>query len=235
MDVQREFARRPPTEPLTSLDAIVRDWQMRTAPGGGLDLKRDDVVEWCREAPSWRVAVSRAVASRRPNGKMHNHQSKVKEADRSWFGDLIEREWPKPNNQWPSSFDTFHGRLEEIRPRGVGPVTTYDVAIRIGAFLKLEPESLYLHAGVKQGWLALCPVEPFGVSLRWRGVDRVPCSMWPTEFNGWKADELEDFLCTYRELFRSIREAGWRAPWEGESLRKVCMIPDCGCAGYAHP
>lgn len=214
MDVQREFGRRPPQEPLTSLAALVRDWKMRTAPGGGLDVKRDDVVTWCAEAPSWRVAVYRAVASRRPSGKMHNHQSKVKESDRSWFGDLILREWPTANNGWPRSFDEFHDRLVEIRPHGIGPVTTYDVAVRIGAFLKLEPESLYLHAGVRQGWLELLPVEPFGFRRRWAGIERIEPSLWPEEFTGWKADELEDFLCTYRELFRSIREAGWRAAWE---------------------
>lgn len=214
MDVQREFARRAPTEELTSLAALVRDWQMRTAPGGGLDVKRDDVVEYCREAPNWGTAVDRACRSRRPNGKMHNHQSKVKEADRRTFGFRIENEWPTPNNGWPETFDGFHDRLEEIRPHGIGPVTTYDVAVRVGAFLKLEPESLYLHAGVRQGWLALCPVEPFGYARRWAGFKRISASTWPTEFTGWKADELEDFLCTYRELFRSIREAGWRAPWE---------------------
>lgn len=214
MDVQREFAARPPEEPLTSLAALVRDWKMRTAPGGGLDLKRDDVVEFCREADGWKQAVSRAVASRRPNGKMHNHQSKVKEADRQEFGHRILWEWPKANNQWPQTFDEFHDRLEELRPHGIGPVTTYDVAVRVGAFLKLEPQSLYLHAGVRQGWLALCPVEPFGVPRRWAGIHRIRQPWWPIEVTGWKADELEDFLCTYRELFRSIREAGWRAPWE---------------------
>lgn len=214
MDVQREFARRPPTEELTSLAAIVRDWQMRTAPGGGLDVKRDDVVEFCREAGNWDTAVQRAVRSRRPNGKMHNHQSKVKEDDRQTFGARIRRTWPKPGNRWPETFDAFHDSLEEIRPHGIGPVTTYDVAVRVGAFLELEPESLYLHAGVRQGWLALCPVEPFGFAKRWAGIHRIGPDLWPTEVAGWKADELEDFLCTYRELFRSIREAGWRARWE---------------------
>ena len=214
MDVQREFAARPPREPLTSLAALVRDWKMRTAPGGGLDLKRDDVVEFCRKAPSWGVAVDRAVASRRPNGKMHNHQSKVKEADRREFGERIQREWPKPGNRWPEEFDAFYDRLWEIRPEGIGPVTTYDVAVRVGAFLELEPQSLYLHAGVRQGWLALCPVEPFGFRRRWAGIDRIRTGWWPDEVKPLPADELEDFLCTYRELFRSIREAGWRAPWE---------------------
>lgn len=214
MDVQREFTRKPPTEELTSLAALTRDWAMRTAPGGGLDVKRDDVVEFCRKAPTWGVAVDRAVASRRPNGKMHNHQSKVKEADRRRFGERIIQDWPTPNNGWPETFDAFHDRLEEIRPHGIGPVTTYDVAVRVGAFLKLEPESLYLHAGVRQGWLALCPVEPFGYARRWVGFKRIARSDWPTELQSWKADELEDFLCTYRQMFGSIREAGWRAPWE---------------------
>lgn len=235
MDVQREFKLRPPREMLTSLAALTRDWAWRTAPGGGLDLKRDDVVDHCKAAPEWWVAVHRAVLSRRPNGKMHNHQSKVKEADRLAFGRriLAATSWSRPHLMGAlvvegttgklagptatrmRSFDDFHDLLESIRPAGIGPVTTYDVAVRAGSWAGLEPESLYLHAGVRQGWVALAPQAAPGYRRNWLGVARVPRKLWPAEVRTWKADEFEDFLCTYRQILPAVRKVkGHRNEWE---------------------
>lgn len=234
MDVQREFKLRPPREMLITFSALTRDWKMRTAPGGGLDLKRDDVVDFCKAAPDWLTAVKRAVASRRPNGKMHNHQSKVKEADRQRFGTRIleATRWSKPHLYSRSTvevasaaiprskatrmagFDDLHDLLERIRPAGIGPVTTYDVAVRAGAWAGLVPESLYLHAGVLKGWQALAPVPPYGFKKAWAGVARVERKLWPAEVRGWPADEFEDFLCTYREILPSLRKVGYRNGWE---------------------
>ena len=38
---------------------------------------------------------------------------------------------------------------------GIGSLTVYDTATRIGAFLKLEPDRVYLHAGTRDGARAL--------------------------------------------------------------------------------
>lgn len=206
MKVQREFALRPPHEPLTSLEALTRDWKWRTAPGGGLDLKRDAVVDYCREAKSNYQAVMRACISRDATGKMHNHQSKVREDARLELGRLI---LACNNVRRIRDFDKLHDHIEAIKPWGIGPVTVYDVAVRIGAYTGVEPQSLYLHAGVLEGWVALVP----SIEV-WARMKRLGRSWWPMEVKGWKADELEDFLCTYRELFPKIRKAGWRVHWE---------------------
>lgn len=195
MDIRREFDKHPPMEPLTSLAAMVRDWKRRTAPGGGLDVKRDAVVEFCREAPSYRVAVYRAVASRDRNGKMHNHQSKVRESARNLLGDRIIEEIVTAED-----FDMLHDFIDELKPWGIGPVTVYDVSVRIGAFLGLEPQSLYLHAGVLAGWEAL--MGPLASRAQFGRVRRMD---WPMALIGMKADDVEDFLCTYRSLFGGLR------------------------------
>lgn len=212
MDIRRLFESSPPAEPLTSLAALLRDWQRRTAPGGGLDVRRDAVVEWCREAETFRASVYRACGSRDRNGKMHNHQSKVRETARTELADKICAE--KAYVRRIDSFDELHDFIDGAKPWGIGPVTVYDVAVRVGAFLKLEPESLYLHAGVRAGWIALLPLEPFGFARRWAGIERLRPESWPEELRVLKADDLEDFLCTYRTIFPDVREAGWRAEWE---------------------
>ena len=40
----------------------------------------------------------------------------------------------------------------------IGDLTVYDISTRIGAFLKLEPNRIYLHAGTRIGARALLPV-----------------------------------------------------------------------------
>jgi hypothetical protein len=193
VDPKRLFAANPPSEPLDSLSAIVRDWNKRFIEG---DAKRfrDEVVEYCRDADNFVEAVERAVASRRPNGKMHNHQSKVKEVDRRRFGyAIVDAIDPEKD----LSFDDLYDRLREIRPKGIGPVTTYDVATRIGAFLDIEPEQLYLHAGVLEGWKVLHGGRvPVAI--------RLPREMWPKPLRQLPADQVEDLLCCYRALLPEV-------------------------------
>lgn len=213
MDVSKLFKLYPPREPLDSLEAIVRDWRWRTAPEEHLAAKRDDVVMLAASQKTFRDAVNVACASRRPNGLMHNHQTKVPEWTRDLFADQITGVW---RYDWmkfksgPNRFDRWHDAIEEIRPRGIGPVTTYDVAVRIGAFMEIEPESLYLHAGVRLGWLALEGVPGTCVEVDvhdprfLRGAKRVRRQWWPKIFRDFKADDFEDFLCTYRAVFPTL-------------------------------
>lgn len=198
MDITREFAARPPREELSSLGALVRDWTWRNEEQ---TLTRDPVMAWCAEARSFRTAVWRACRSRGANGKMHNHQSKVREANRQRLAIRIMTRIPKEHRGF-TDFDDLHDTIEELAPEGIGPVTVYDVAVRISAFLRIEPESLYLHAGVREGWDALTG----GSSGGRHKLKRVPRWGWPEELRALPADEVEDFLCTYRGIFASVVE-----------------------------
>jgi hypothetical protein len=187
------FKSHPPRRPLTSLQAIVDDWNDRFGKDGPERHRRDMVVDYCIASNSLDEAIKRACASRAANGKCHNHQSRVKEADRQWFADRIA-DFLVCVGKKPRNFDELHDLLEVIAPDGVGPVTIYDVATRIGAYLKLEPTSLYLHAGVRVGWERLhgrCAPA----------TKRIPIKSLPKELHQLDADSLEDFFCTYREYF----------------------------------
>lgn len=217
MDVKkREFRVNPPREELDSLAAIVRDYSWRFPRS-----KRDMVWEWCRVAPSLRVAVERACASRSEDGKMHNHQSRVHESARNEFCLLI-LEWKrdimrilnagmhKEYADYKDPFDALHDLLDRIKPPGIGPVTVYDVATRIGAYLGVEPTSLYIHAGVRIGlnYLSWATIDPLATKS-FRRIDRIPATvlhtLWP-EFSELPPDEVEDFLCTYRDCFADLPE-----------------------------
>lgn len=211
VDASKAFKKEPPKRPLVDLEAIVEDFQWRYVER----KKTDQVIVFCERATDFPTAVRRAVESRDENGKHHNHQSKVDLGARRTFGrKIIRRQHKVQRIAREYGFDAVHDLLDEIKPYGIGPVTVYDVAVRIGAYLKIEPQSVYMHAGVRQGMKAF----EFAVGLnedpdRWEHRDnyhgykplylmpRVPLSLLPQPFNRMRADDVEDILCTYRGVF----------------------------------
>jgi hypothetical protein len=185
------FAKNPPRRPLTSLEALVDDWVYRFSHGGVEAHRRDMVVEYCAKAPDLLEAIRRACDSKNEEGKQHNHQSRVPHAVRAAFAARIE-----PHQaERIQTFDALYDYLDYVKPSGIGPVTLYDVATRIAAFLELPVESLYLHAGVRVGWAALH-------GKRSPNVLRIPREQIPKELLRLPTDEVEDFLCCYREFFK---------------------------------
>lgn len=200
VSAQKAFSKEPPRRPLDNLVAIVEDFQWRY-----VDRKKtDQVIEYCGDSPNFAVAVRRAVEARDANGKHHNHQSKVDITARRKFGATIIRLISR--RQLPlRDFDAMHDTLDRYKPYGIGPVTVYDVAIRLAAYLGTQPSSVYLHAGVRQGLKAFNGAlertdAPYDMT-EWLRADKVPIKAFPPPFNKMPADDVEDILCTYREVF----------------------------------
>ena len=80
---------------------------------------------------------------------------------------------------------------------GIGELTIYDTALRIGAKLQLEPNVVFLHAGTRAGarWLGL---NVSGDSLR--------VTDFPRALQNLKAREIEDLLCIYKGQLDGITE-----------------------------
>lgn len=196
--MNRLFKKLPPKRQLTSLAAIVDDWTYRFGAEGPEKHRRDTVVEFCAASRSFPQAVDRAVMSRAENGKMHNHQSRVPHLARLTFGAAILDHLGEGNHKSIKTFDQLHDELERIgKPiQGIAEVTIYDVATRIAAYLGLEITSLYLHAGVRQGWDILHGERTD------RRIKRIPKAQLPVELQRLPADECEDMLCAYREQLR---------------------------------
>lgn len=202
----KAFDKEPPRQPLVTLDAIVEDFQWRYVDRA----KTDQVIKWCAEAPNFPTAVRRAVEARDEGGKHHNHQSKVDITARRKFGATIIRLAGRGSLDM-TDFDNLHDRLDKYKPYGIGPVTVYDTAIRIAAYLGIEPTSVYMHAGVRQGMKAFQEAidrrrDPFmnGILMaeEYR-QPKVPLVAFPPPLCNLKADDVEDILCTYREVFES--------------------------------
>ena len=194
MDIARvELKRTPPREPLTSLEALVRDFKWRFPRE-----RRDTVWTVCLRSGTLPTAIRAATDSIKADGKMHNHQVKVRKSARDELAAILiarRREVKRTEN-----FHELWTLVQDSRPWGIGPLTVYDVATRIGAYLGLHPQNLYLHTGARAGLRALC--EAAGLDAGLLAEEWLPPNVLPRPIRTMLTmDETEDFLCTYRTMF----------------------------------
>jgi hypothetical protein len=140
-------------------------------------------------------AILKAGTARTPSGKCHDHQRRV--------GNVALNRFTKKllNAEQAIRRARDFGRLHEIvhsvgksMPR-IGALTIYDTAHRIGAYLGLEPDKVYLHTGTLDGARKLGLATGNGV------LDK---SQLPKEFHRLKPYEIEDCLCIYKDKIASI-------------------------------
>ena len=98
----------------------------------------------------------------------------------------------------------FHSLFVFIREvatniEGIGPLSVYDTALRLGSHLKLNPDKIYIHSGTKTGYKALiderCNVE-FVERNSFRPVPYL---------NEFDSKYLEDILCIYKKTFKKMK------------------------------
>jgi hypothetical protein len=174
-----------------SFAAIAQDYIANIRPHA-----RDEMRFYARQ-PSLREAIREAALCRVEDGKRHPHQRRIPghvlaKAERA----LQER---AERLAKADSFDALHTEvcagIGNIR--GIGDLAVYDIAHRIGAYLKLEPDLVYLHAGTRAGAKAL------GLS-----GEKLARGQLPADLQRLKASELEDCLCIYRSMLRGAAAAG---------------------------
>jgi hypothetical protein len=132
-------------------------------------------------------AVRPAAMCELPGGKRHPHQRRIphdslhEATQRLLSMDLGDAR----------SFDELHDAVATAIGdiHMIGPLAIYDIAHRIGAFLSLAPERVYLHRGTRDGARAL------GLG---RGRKTLAIDELPREFRRLSAAEIEDCLCIYK-------------------------------------
>jgi hypothetical protein len=208
--VERDWQRDPFRPGKVTLDALVVDFLRRVrTPGSLLHRLRDDIVDFCADADGPEEAIIRACRSKRPNGKHHNHQSRVPQATLRLLQAKLLR--VQGNLAYSNDFDQLYRIIDKHKPDGIGPVTTYDVATRIGAYLGLNPKHVYIKAGTRTGLLELMRHYPW----TWKVTYKMPLRSFPPPMRSrMNADQIEDFLCSYRETFHLIGQI-WH---EGDHL-----------------
>ncbi len=165
--------------------AIVRDYTSRHRERARREL-RYYMIQGSLEG-----AIREAALSLLPSGKRHPHQRRIplrvlQSAERRLQGIAGQLKAAQ-------SFVELHRLIERhIRPiRGIGDLAVYDIAHRIGAYLRREPEAVYLHAGTREGARAL--------SLGGKTID---VRELPASLRKLSAAEIEDCLCIYKDALR---------------------------------
>lgn len=135
------------------------------------------------------AAISLAALARSPGGKRLSHQRRIPESVLSESRmKLLEAESILRQTK---SFEELYEIVSSlIRPiPGIGELTVYDTALRIGSKLELEPAVVFLHAGTRNGARCL----GLNVSREFFQVFELPRA-----FHRLKPREIEDILCIYK-------------------------------------
>jgi hypothetical protein len=194
--VAKVWEKDPPKANPQTLAGLWADFLYRLETG---QFKRDPSVEVVVEAESLARAIWAACRSRGKNGKMWHHQSKVKEADRQELANRLTERITEIKDA-PTFFDLYNIVEEEgNRIHGIGPLTTYDVAMRLATRLRLPITRVWVHTGVALGLRAL--------GRRVSGLRYVDPEDMPAFLRAQPDQNLvEDFLCCYRVQLEALPE-----------------------------
>ncbi|MCA9164078.1 MAG: hypothetical protein KDA62_13910 [Planctomycetales bacterium] len=166
-----------------SLDAIIAPYLANYSDNAERELR------FFRRQRTLGDALENAALARLPSGKRAHHQRRLAASTLNAAWIALQRCDFNACNDFHDLFCLIHETVQPIH--GIGELYVYDTALRIGAFLRLVPDRVYLHAGVRVGAWA----------LRFTGGDYILCSDLPLEFTALRPHQIEDCLCIYkREL-----------------------------------
>jgi hypothetical protein len=191
---------------------VVEDYKMRfdfsKAKANNSVGHDDPVVDYCKEAPNLSTAITRACDGRRRDGKLFKKGSCVRTESKKQLAAALRVKIDTLRKA--KTFEDIYGVVEATQVWGIGRMSVYAIAERIGAFLEIKPkEYLYLHAGPLEGWMRLMGYRP--------AEGRVAVSILPKPFRTIELYHVENLLCEYRELLHSGMRGGKRDD-EGQHL-----------------
>jgi hypothetical protein len=162
-------------------------------------VQRDRHIIHSRNQPNLGAAIFQAAIAKDDSGKKHGHQNLIKPDLLQQFAiHLCEEE---ESFRRARSFDDIINNIKknvDKRPtlKGVGELTIYDTALRIGSFLGLTPDKIYLHRGTRKGARKLI------VNLRGKHYINKNELPVPLQDPTLSEAEIEDILCIYKDRFR---------------------------------
>ena len=108
------------------------------------------------------------------------------------------------NLQSATTFDELITIVSNAKEKGFGVLGIYDTAVRIGAYLGLEPTKVFLHAGTKIG-MKLLEQKNYIKSGLSEDV-YVEVELLPIELQEFKPIVTEHFLCSQKDKLKLLQD-----------------------------
>ena len=162
--------------------ALVREYKARFRPGAR------EMVEYYSALPSLEDAIRRAALAIRADGKRESHQRRIPGAVLQEFARRVLRR--KGQIARCREFGQIIEIIGHCKVSGIGKLTMYDTALRIGAALRVAPSVVYLHAGTRIG------ARKLGLDATGECID---IEDLPEPLGELEPREAEDFLCIYKD------------------------------------
>ena len=145
-----------------------------------------------REMPSLELAIHHAATATWEDGKRFRHQNLITRRAIPHAKAALNRTVAEVRAC--SSFHELHILLEGILEpiKGLGPLYIYDAAARLGYYLSLAPEYVYLHCGSREGAKAL------GLDYNREYLEK---HQLPDPLRALSPAQTESFLCVYKDAF----------------------------------
>jgi hypothetical protein len=152
--------------------------------------------EWYANQPDRETAIRVAALCKTESGRKHPHQWRLPLKSL----ELAFQKLKGCNFDSCKTFDELHDKVAHAiaKIHMIGPLAIYDIATRIGAFLAIQPDKVYLHRGTRVG----------ARHLGFRGSrDCIEIDELPRPFHRLKPREIEDCLCIYKDALDEIRKS----------------------------
>jgi hypothetical protein len=194
-----------------NLEAILRHYQLHHRP------RHDHELTWFRTQPSLEDALRVTGKAQDDEGKRYRHQRRIKpqavtEATNRLF-DLHD------DLRRCSTFHTLWALIRDnLKPiRGIGDLYIYDASLRIGAYLRLTPERVYLHAGTRIGARKSGLLLRVGGRREWLELNELPAPL-----RDLPPSDVENLLCITRDGYPT---SGTRVTSEGYTRARRHSMP----------
>ncbi len=167
------------------------------------DRPARELAWWGDQSLRFDQAIRRAMFKLEGEGRRDGHQRYYSAADLGAMGARLIKH-ASAFNKARGNFETLRTTVEQglgLAP-GRSPLLVYDIAHRLGCYLKTAPQHVYLHAGPSIGAERLKP----GLG-RHRCLDPDDPAQLPTSLRKrLTPDQIENFLCVAR---RALRPGLW--------------------------
>jgi len=150
----------------------------------------NDFFDYVCEQENIENAIKISVMSKNRENKIFPHQRRLKSIVLENYANILINTKDKIQNS--KNFDELFNILNTNKISGIAELTLYDIALRIGQYLKLFPEYIYIHAGTRIGLKNLLGVK-MNKSVIGKNELLEPfcsCNLNPMQ--------LEDFFCYYK-------------------------------------